>query len=74
MAKSHGILDSDREENISDINTSNESLWFSISTTHTSLETISSSTGQHFVDAGNVVGMFTDTEMEAVLKIYISLC
>ena len=36
-------------------------------TSHSSLQTISACTGQHFVDPQNMVGMNTDSDVELIL-------
>merc|ERR1712180_151964 len=61
------ILASDRHERLSDINTSNGSLWFTVSSPHSGLETIGSGTRQHFVDTDNVEGVDSYTDVECIL-------
>lgn len=64
----YSFLDSHGEENVTNVDTGDQSLWLSVSSTHSSLETISSGTGKHFVDTGNVEWVLAHTEMESVLK------
>merc|ERR1719493_150891 len=46
---------SNREDWISDVDSGNETVGFTVGTSHTGLEPIGTSTGQHFVDSGDVV-------------------
>merc|ERR1712099_63343 len=61
------VFASNRHQGLAYVDTSNGSLGFSISTSHSSLEPISSGTRQHFVDADNVEGMDTHTNVEGIL-------
>merc|ERR1712099_61232 len=61
------VFASNRHQGLANVDTSNGSLRFSISTSHSSLEPISSGTRQHFVDADNVEGMDTHTNVEGIL-------
>lgn len=66
--EAHVVLDSHGEENVADVDTGDQSLRLSVGSTHSSLETIGSGTGKHFVDTGDVEGMLADTKMETVLQ------
>merc|ERR1712168_1299667 len=61
------VLTTNGHEGLADVDTSNGSLGFSIGTSHSSLEPISSGTRQHFVDADDVEGMDTHTDVEGIL-------
>jgi hypothetical protein len=49
-----GITSANRYKNLANVHTSNSSVWFSPSTTHTSLKPIRSSARQHLVDTDDV--------------------
>merc|ERR1712168_14301 len=51
------VFASNRHQRLSDVNASNGSLRFPVSSSHSGLEPISSSTRQHFVDADDVEGV-----------------
>lgn len=53
---------------MANVDTGNTSIWLSPSTTHSSLQSIGTGTGQHLVDTDNVEGVDTDTEMERFLS------
>ena len=61
------VLTSNRHQGLSDVDTSDGSLWFTVRTSHSGLQTICTRTRQHFVDTHNVEGMHTDTDVESVL-------
>lgn len=61
------LLDSDRQEDLVDVYSGNYTLRLSESTSHSSLESIGSSTTQHFVDAGNVERVHANPKMEGIL-------
>jgi len=61
------VLATDGEDNLANVNTSDSAVWLAPSATHTSLEPIGSSTGQHLVDTDDVEGVDTDPQMERVL-------
>jgi len=61
------VFDSDGHEWLSNSNTSDETLGFTVGTSHTSLESISSSARQHLVDSDDVEWMDSHTEMESIL-------
>jgi len=61
------VVASDREQDLSDTDTGTGSMGLTESTSHSSLEPISSSTGQHFIDSQNVEGVDTDSDVELIL-------
>jgi len=62
------ITSADTQDNLTDVNTGNGSVWLSPSTTHSSLQSIGTSARQHLVDTDNVEWVSTDTEMETFLS------
>merc|ERR1719447_553568 len=60
------VFATDRHQGLSDVDTSNRSLWFPISSSHSSLQPVGSCTRQHFVDAYDVEGMDSNADMEGV--------
>jgi hypothetical protein len=60
------ILGTDREDDLTNVDTSDQTVGLTESTTHTSLQSIGTSARQHFVDTDNVEGMDTDTHVEGV--------
>jgi len=63
-----GFLGTDGEDDLADVNTGDSAVGLAPCTTHTGLETIRSGTGQHLVDANNVEGVDTDTQVERILS------
>jgi hypothetical protein len=61
------VVASDREKDLSNTNTGNSSVSLTESTSHSSLEPISSGTGQHFIDSQNVEGVDTHSDVELIL-------
>lgn len=61
-----GGLSSNGQEDLVDLNTGDQTLRLTEGVTHTSLESIGSSTGQHLVDTEYVVRVDTDTQVEGV--------
>jgi hypothetical protein len=61
------VLGADREDNLTNVDTGNETVGLTEGTTHTGLKSISTSARQHLVDTGDVVGVDTDTHVEGVL-------
>lgn len=59
---------SDGHEDLANVHTSDESVRLAESTTHTRLQSIGTSARQHLVDTDDMVGVDTDTEMEAFLS------
>jgi len=62
-----GGLGTHRHDHLTNAHTGNGALGLTESTTHSSLEPIGSGTGQHFVDADDMEGMQTHTDVEAIL-------
>jgi len=60
------VLGSDGEKDLVNVDTSDETLGLTVSTTHTSLKTIGTSAGKHAVNTDDVVGVDTDTEVEVL--------
>jgi len=63
-----GISGSDREENLSDVDAGDFAVWLSKGAAHAGLQSISSGTGQHLVDANDVVWVGADTHVETFLS------
>lgn len=63
-----GVTGSDGQNDLTDVDTSDSSVWLSPSTTHSGLESIGSGTRQHLVDTDDVVWVGTNTEMETFLS------
>lgn len=63
-----GVFAADRDKRLANVYTSNHVSGFTVGVTHTSLETIGSGTGKHFVHTNNVVRVDTNTEVEGVLS------
>lgn len=61
------ITGTDREKGLADVDTGDQAIGLSESTTHTGLKTIGTSARQHLVDTDDVVGVDTDTEVETFL-------
>jgi len=59
--------DSERDEDITNVNTGGLQEGFTVSVSHTGLESISTSAGKHLVDADNVPGMGSDSHVEGIL-------
>ncbi len=62
------VTSSDGQDDLTDVDTGNGSVWLSPSTSHTSLQSIGTSARQHLVDTDNVVWVSADTEMEGFLS------
>lgn len=60
------VFSAARNQNLANVDTSGETGGLTPRTTHTLLETIGTSTRQHFVDTQNVVGVHADAEMEGL--------
>lgn len=58
---------SDGQEDLADVNTSDSVVWLTVGTTHTSLQPIGTSAGQHLVDTDDVEGVNSDSQVERVL-------
>jgi len=63
-----GILATDGQEDLANVNPSDGPVRFAPSTSHTSLQPIGTSAGQHLVDADDVEGVDTDPQMEGILS------
>jgi hypothetical protein len=61
------IASSYREKDLTNIDSSNSSIWFSPSTAHAGLESICTSNWQHLVDSDHVVRVSANPKMEAFL-------
>ena len=57
----------DGEEDLADVDTGNETVGLTESTTHTGLQSIGTGARQHFVDTDDVVGVGADAEVETFL-------
>ena len=62
-----GVLDTDAHQDLTNLDTGNRTIRLTVGTTHTGLQTIGTGATQHLVDAEDVEGMDTDTQVEAVL-------
>ena len=62
------VTGSDGHEDLTDVDTGDETVGLSESTTHTGLQPIGTSARQHLVDTDDVVGVDTDSEMETFLS------
>jgi len=63
-----GVLGTDREDDLTNVDTGSGTVGLTPGTTHTGLKTISTGTGQHLVDTQHVEGVKTDTHVEGVLS------
>jgi len=63
-----GVTGTDRQEDLTDVDTSDGPVGFTPSTTHTSLKPIRSGTGQHLVDTDDVEGVGTNPQVETILS------
>jgi len=63
-----GILRADGEDYLADVHTGHSAVRLPPSTTHAGLETISTGTAQHLVDAKNMERMYANAKMERVLS------
>jgi len=61
------VLASDGDDRLTDLDTGDKTLWFTVCTSHTSLESISSGTRQHLVDTHNMEGVASDSHVESIL-------
>jgi hypothetical protein len=62
------ITSADTQDDLTNVNTGNGSVWLSPGTTHSSLQSIGTGTRQHLVDTDNMVWVGADTEMETFLS------
>jgi hypothetical protein len=65
------ITRSHREKNLANVHTGDTSIGLSPSTTHTSLQSIGTGTGQHLIDADDMVWVSANSEMETFLSGYL---
>jgi hypothetical protein len=63
-----GVLGTERQKDLANVDTGDSSVWLTPSTSHTSLQSIGTSARQHFVDTGDVEWMGTDSHVETVLS------
>jgi len=63
-----GITGADTQDDLTDVDTGNSSVWLSPSTTHSSLQSIGTGARQHLVDTDDMVWVSADTEMETFLS------
>jgi len=63
-----GVTSSDAQDDLTDVDTGNGSVWLSPSTTHSSLQSIGTGARQHLVDTDDMVRVGTNTEMETFLS------
>jgi len=61
------LLSSDRHQHLSNINSGSNHGWLTESSSHTCLESISTSTRKHLVDSDNVVWVSSDSQVEEIL-------
>jgi hypothetical protein len=61
------VTGADRQDDLTNVDTSDLALGLSESTTHTGLQTIGTSARQHLVDTDDVEGVDTDAEVETFL-------
>jgi len=62
------VLAMNWQKNLSNCNSSTSSLWFTESTSHASLEPISSTTWKHLVDTQDMEWMNPDSQIESILS------
>jgi len=62
------VTGTDTEDDLANVDTSDETIGLSESTTHTGLESIGSGTRQHLVDSDDVVWVSADTHVETFLS------
>jgi hypothetical protein len=68
----HVVLAADREDDLTNLHTSHDTVGLSEGTTHSSLETISSGAGKHFVDTDHVPWVHSHTHVEAFLGSHLN--
>jgi hypothetical protein len=62
------LTTTNREENLSNVDSSDSVVWLSVGTSHTSLKSIGTGAGQHLVDSDDVERVNTDSHVERVLS------
>jgi len=63
-----GITSSDGQDDLANVDTGDSAVGLSPGTTHTSLQSIGTSTGQHLIDTDNVEWVASDTHVETVFS------
>jgi len=63
-----GVAGSDAQENLADVDAGDETVGLAEGSTHTGLQSIGAGTGQHLVDADDVVRVDADTHVETFLS------
>lgn len=66
-----GLAGADAHQGLANADTGHNTLGLTEGTTHTSLESISSSAGKHFVDAGDLEGVSANADVEGVLADFL---
>ena len=61
------VTGSDGHEDLTDVDTGNETVGLSEGTTHSGLQSIGTGARQHLVDTDDVVGVGADAEVEGLL-------
>jgi len=62
------VTGADGQNDLTDVDTSDETVWLAESTTHTGLKSIGTSTRQHLVDTDDVVWVRADAHVETFLS------
>jgi len=62
------VLATNGQEDLANVDTSDGSVRFAPGTSHTGLQSISTSTRQHLVDTDDVEGVDSDSQMESILS------
>jgi len=63
-----GVLATDGQEDLANVDPSDGSIWFAPSASHAGLQPISTSAGQHLVDTDDVEGVDANPQMEGILS------
>lgn len=66
--KHTGVTSADRHDDLTNVDTGNETVGLAESTTHTSLQSIGTGARQHLVDTDDVEGVSADTQVETLLS------
>ena len=61
------VLTTDRDQDLTNVDTSDGTVWLTPSVSHTLLQSISTSARQHLVDTDDVEWVYTDTQVEGFL-------
>lgn len=62
------VTSADGQNDLANVDTSDETVWLAESTTHTGLQSIGTSARQHLVDADDVVRVWADAHVESFLS------